>query len=57
MNILISSNNYNGKNGYVLFDKEYNTYLDKILSIIKKTKNCILTHNTKRFELYYCESQ
>ena len=57
MNILLSSNNYNGKNGYVLFDKEYNTYLDKILSIIKKTKNCILTHNTKRFELYYCESQ
>ena len=57
INILISSNNYNDKNGYVLFDKEYNTYLDKILSIIKKTKNCILTHNTKRFELYYCESQ
>ena len=57
INILISSNNYNGKNGYVLFDKEYNTYLDKILSIIKKTKNCILTHNTKRFELYYYESQ
>jgi len=57
MNILISSNNYNNKNGYVLFDKEYNTYLDNILSIIKKTKSCILSHNTKRFELYYCESQ
>ena len=54
-NLLSNSKSYKNKNGYILYDKEFNTYLDKLLQVIKKTKNCNLTKTTKRFDLYYCE--
>ena len=54
-NLLSNSKSYKNKNGYILYDKEFNTYLDKLLQVVKKTKNCNLTKTTKRFDLYYCE--
>ncbi len=55
-NLLSKSENYKNKEGFLLYDKEFDTYLDKVLSIIKKTKKCKMIKKTERFELYYCDS-
>ena len=55
-NLLAKSENYKNKEGFLLYDKEFDTYLDKVLSIIKKTKKCKIIKKTERFDLYYCDS-
>ena len=55
-NLLSKSENYKNKEGFLLYDKEFDTYLDKVLSIIKKTKKCKIIKKTERFDLYYCDS-